>query len=114
MPDNHPPSHLRQAVDLLHHAVDVLDTARAPRRRLEGAFHELSALEYDELLHGHLGGQFLALRAAMKRVPAPDEDGAIAASVAAMSDAEVQDQIDLIRHLYGAVKLEWDAARGKG
>lgn len=108
-----PPWHLREAVELFRHAVDVLDTARAPRRRLEGAFHELVPLQFDEFANGPLHERLHALRAAMKRAVAPDEDDAIAASVAAMSDAEVQEQMDLIRALYGEVRHEWDAARGK-
>ena len=114
MTDNRSPWHLRQTLQLLHHAVDVLDTARTPRRRLEGALHELLELEYDELLQGPHAEKFLAVRAATKRAPAPDEDDALAASVAALSDDEVTELMDLIRSLHGELRHEWDAARGKG
>ena len=112
MPDARPPWYMREAVDLLRRAVDVLDTARAPRRRLEGAFHELSQLAFDDLSQGPLSAQFHALRGAIKRAPEGD-DGTHAASVAAMTDAEVQEEMDRIRALYAAMRLEWDAARGK-
>jgi hypothetical protein len=104
---------LREAVELFRHAVDVLDTARAPRRRLEGAFHELIPLQFDEFANGPLRDKLHALRAVIRRAPAEDEDAAIAASVAALSDAEVQEQMDVIRALYGDVRHEWDVARGK-
>ena len=113
MAGTRPPWYLRETVDLLRRAVDVLDTARAPRRRLEGAFQELMPLEFDELSQGRLSAEFLALRGAMLRVPEGD-DGTLAASVAAMSDTEVQEEMDRIRALYVAARHEWDAARGKG
>ena len=51
MTDQRPPGHLRKALQLLHHAVDVPDTPRTPRRRLEGAFHDpsVAALSDDEV-----------------------------------------------------------------
>ena len=113
MPDTRPPWYLREAVEMLHKAVDSLDTGRTPRRRLEGALQELIELPYDELLQGPLAERFRVLRAAVRRAPAQEQETAIADNIATMSEAEMQEQMDLIRGLYGDIKGAWDAARGK-
>ena len=96
---------MSHAWEILNKAVHCLAGTSSQRERLKEACVEMWVLRSEEVPE-RIRKDFVTIKNDVGRIRPEDEKGAIQATLDKMSDAEIDDTVDRIIHVYDALRDE--------